>query len=242
MGFGYLLIGYILAFAFSLANVYFFLDIVGAGVMLIGLSKLSQHGKNFARAMLFDTVYLFLCLLRTVLPMLGIIDGDSAWLYVLGLLITLVGLVLQFFILAAIYYIAEKVELENEMQKARRNIKLLLLYGIPYVGCLICSLWQINLGVIGSVLSVAAIVFGYVVLVFNGILIHSCYCRICLAGQEGGERPKSRFSWLNTFYEKTDSMFDNAYLRKKKEQEPAEESEEEPGYRRVKRKKKSKRK
>ncbi len=244
MGFGYLLIGYIFAFAFSLANVYFFLDIIGASVMLVGLSKLAPHGKNFARAMLLDIVYLFLCLIRTLLPMLGIIAADSVWLYALGVLITLVSLVLQFFILAAIYYIAETVSLENEMTKARRNIKLLLFYGIPYIGCLLCSLLKINLGIFGSVLFVSVIVFGYVVLFLNGVLIHSCYCRICLAGQESGARPKSRIAWLNKFYEKTDSMFDNAYLRPKKEKQPtvSPESAEEPGYRRVKRKKKAKRK
>ncbi len=243
MGFGYLLIGYFLALAFSLANVYFFFDIIGGAVMLVGLSKLAAHGKNFYRALLLDVAYILLCLVRTALPMLGILRTESIWFYVIVFAITLLTFVLQFFILAAIYYIAKQVSLENEMNKAVRNIKFLLLYGIPYVVCLLSSLIGLDLGLIGNIVFIASVIFGYVVLFMNLLLIHSCYCRICLAGQESGERPQSRFAWLNRFHEKTDKLFDSAYLRQKKQDAPSAEAEAaEPGYRRVKRKKKSKRK
>ena len=60
MGFGYVLIGYIVTFLFSLSNVYFFADIIGAVLMMIGLSRLSSYGKNFYRAMQVDIVFLIL--------------------------------------------------------------------------------------------------------------------------------------------------------------------------------------
>ncbi len=243
MGFGYLLIGYFVAFAFSLANVYFFFDIIGGAIMLVGLAKLASHGKNFYRAMLLDIAYIFLCLLRTALPFLGIVDGESGIFYALGIVIALVSLAFRFFILAAIYFIAEKVDLADEMSKARRNIKCIFLYYIPYVICMTAAVIGLDLGLIGNIVFLADALFGLVVLFLDLVLIHSCYCRICMAGQESGERTPSRFKWLNTFYEKTDKMFDGAYLRVKKEKtEKQEPDTEEPAFRRIKRKKKSKRK
>lgn len=239
MGFGYLLIGYFIAFAFSLANVYFFFDIIGGAVMLVGLSKLSLYGKNFYRAMLLDIAYILLCLARTALTVLGVIRGEGVLFYVFGIAIALVSLLLQFFILAAIYYIAEKVELDEEMKKARRNIKCILLYYLLYVAAVFLVPY---LGMLGNFVSRAVTLFGFVVLFFNLALIHSCYCRICLKGQESGERPPSRFAWLNAFHEKTDALFDKAYLRPKTEKKEAQPQETEPAYLRVKRKKKSKRK
>jgi len=82
-----------------------------------------------------------------------------------------------------------------------------------------------------------------VVIIMNVVLIHSCYCRICLKGQENGERSQSRFEWINKMNEKTDKMFDGAFLRPPKEKKSSAVKEEaEPGYLRVKRKKQGKHK
>ncbi len=242
MGFGYLLIGYIAAFAFSFSQAAIFFDIIGGAVMLVGLSKLALHGKNFFRAMCLDLAYILLCLGRTALFMLGIMKEGGILYYAFGIGIAIVSLLLQFFLLAAIYYIAEMVELDEEMGKARRNIKFTLLYYFAYVA----SFAAVPLlgPFYSNIISRVVIVFGFVVLFLNAVLIHSCYCRICLKGQESGERPPSRFAWVNKLNDKADALFDSAYLRKKKEKnkEAPEEEELEPGYRRVKRKKNSKRK
>ncbi len=241
MGFGYLLIGYFMAFAFSLANVYFFFDIIGGAVMLVGLSKLASHGTNFYRAMWADMSYLLLCLARAVLLMLKVIEADGWIVTALGVGIAAASLVLQFFILAGIYFIARKVDLIKEEEHAKRNILYILLY---YVGYIVSVLILPYLGTIANLISLALTVFGIVVIILNLILIHSCYCRICLKGQEHGERTPSRFAIVNRFNEKADALFDSAYLRPKNARKTPSEGVEpaEPGYRRVKRKKKSKRK
>lgn len=241
MGFGYLLLGYFMAFAFTLADMYFFFDIVGGALMLVGLSKLSPHGKNFYRAMWADIAYIFLCLGRTVLIMLKMIPADGVWAKAFGFGIAAASLALQFFILAGIYFIALKVDLPKETAHAKRNILYLLLYYFGYIAAMILLPY---LGIIGNIASLAITVFGLVILILNLILIHSCYCRICLEGQQSGERTPSRFAFINRFNKKADEVFDNAYLRPKKERKtPSENAEEvEPGYRRVKRKQKSKRK
>ncbi len=240
MGFGYLLIGYFLAFAFALANVYVFFDIIGGAVMLIGLAKLAPHGRNFLRAMWLDVAYALLCLLRVVLLILGVLPPEGLAVTLLGIGIAVLSLVLQFFILAGIYFLAAQVELEKEQNSARRNILFIILYYLAYVAAYFLTPY---LGVAANFVSLAITVFGFVVLFLNLLLIHSCYCRICLKGQEDGVRAPSRFAFVNRFNEKTDAMFDGAYLRPKKEKAKTEDkAAEEPGYLRVKRKKKSRRK
>lgn len=240
MGFGYLLIGYFMAFAFSIANVYFFFDIIGGAVMLIGLSKLAPHGRNFLRAMWVDIAYVLLCLARVVLLLLGVLPPEGIAVTLIGVLIAVVSLALQFFILAGVYFLAGQVELEKEQNHARRNILFVFLYYLSYIVAYFLTPY---LGLIANFVSLAVTVFGFVVLILNLLLIHSCYCRICLKGQEDGARTPSRFAFVNRFNEKADAMFDGAYLRPKKEKTADEEKPaEEPGYLRVKRKKKSRRK
>ena len=240
MGFGYLLIGYILTFAFSLSNGYYFLDVIGATVMLVGLLRLAQYGKNFLRALWADMAYLLISLSRAILLLMHLMPESGALPTAFSLMYALGALVLHFFLLAGIYYIAGQVELEKEKQHARRNIALMLVYYcLHMIACLIAPL----LGNAGNILSLAILVLGIVVILLNVVLIHACYCRICLVGQEKGERPRSRYEWLNRFRDKTDAIFDNAYLRKPKESEKKAEPETpEPGYLRVKRKKNQKRK
>ncbi|MBQ1976461.1 MAG: hypothetical protein II227_03370 [Clostridia bacterium] len=137
MGFGYLLIGYIFTFLFSLSNVYFFADIIGTILMMIGLSKLSWHGKNFLRAMQVDILLLVLCFARALLMIFRIITGEGILATAMTVAIAAVGLVLQFFIFAGIHYLAMDVELEKESIRAKRSILLVFTYYILHIAVLL---------------------------------------------------------------------------------------------------------
>jgi hypothetical protein len=100
MGFGYVLVGYILAFVFSLGSVYFFQDILGALVMLVGLSQLAQYGKNFLRAMWVDIAYLLISFGRAMLMMFDRISSEDIAATIFGISIPAVSLVLHFFLFA----------------------------------------------------------------------------------------------------------------------------------------------
>ena len=237
MGFGYLLIGYIITFLFSLSNVYFFADIIGAILMMIGLSKLSSYGKNFLRAMQVDIAFLILCFTRALLMMLRVISGEELLATVLTVGIVAVGLVLQFFLFAGIHFLSADVGLIKEPINAKRSIFLTFTYSFLHVLFLFIGP---RLSVtVGNILALCIFLYGLAAIVFNIALIHSCYCRICPLGQEHGERTKSKYEWLNRINEKADSIMDKAFSRQKND-EP--ETEAELGYRRVKRKKKSKHK
>ena len=189
-----------------------------------------------------DILYIVLCLTRVSLALFRLVDAES-WIHTaLGIAVALVTLLLQFFILAGIYYIAGVAEAEKEQNSARRCILYILIYYFLYIALYVLAP---VLGVIANFASLALMVFGFVVLFMHLALIYSCYCRICLEGQESGARPVSQYAFVNRFHEKWDKIFDGAYLRKKEEKPVTEAKaaeEQEPGYLRVKRKKKSRRK
>ena len=61
MGFGILLIGYFVTFAFSVSSYYFFADIIGILIMLYAFSKLSRYNRYFVDAMVPALGFLVLC-------------------------------------------------------------------------------------------------------------------------------------------------------------------------------------
>ena len=87
MGFGYLLVGYILSFVFTLGKVYFFQDIIGALVMMVGLSKLALHQNNFLRAMWCDIGYLMISTVRVFLMMFKLLESEGLLSTVFAVLI-----------------------------------------------------------------------------------------------------------------------------------------------------------
>ncbi len=243
MGFGYLLVGYILAFIFTLGNVYFFQDIIGALVMLVGLSKLAVHQKNFLRAMWCDIVYLMISTARALLMMFKIMQAEGVLAVVFSVLIPLASLVMQFFLFAGIFYLAKEVEMEKESQRAKGSLMRILSYYILHIIAVLITPFLGN--TVGNITGLLVVVFGIVMLLMNVSLIFSCYCGMCLKGEENGARTQSKYEWVNRFNEKTDKMFDGAFLRQprpKKEKESVSKQESEPGYLRVKRKKKGKHK
>ena len=164
--------------------------------------------------------------------MFRVITGEGILATAMTVAIAAVGLVLQFFIFAGIHYLAIDVELEKESMRAKRSILLVFTYYILHITVLLIGPALGN--TVGNIAALCVFLYGLIALIYNTVLIHSCYCRICLKGQEHGERVQSKYEWVNRWNEKTDSILDNAYMRKKS---PENESEGEPGYMRVKRKK-----
>ena len=241
MGFGYLLVGYILSFVFTLGKVYFFQDIIGALVMMVGLSKLALHQNNFLRAMWCDIGYLMISTVRVFLMMFGILKEEGILNTVFAVLIPMASLVMQFFLFAGIFYLAKEVELEKESLRAKGSLMRILSYYILHIIAVLITPFLGN--TVGNITGLLVVIFGLVMLLMNVSLIFSCYCGMCLSGEENGVRAPSRFEWVNKFNEKTDKMFDGAFLRPEKpKKESVKQTEEEPGYLRVKRKKSGKRK
>jgi len=240
MGFGTLLIGYVFAFVFQISGM-MFTDIIGALIMLVGLSKLAAFGKNFFRAMWADILYLLICSARVMLVMFRVMESDGIGGKIFAVAIAVSALILQFFIFAGIHFLAAEVGMEKEAQKAKNSLVRIFTY---YLLSVIAFFIVPMLGnTVGNITSLLVTVYGLVVIFMNLALIHSCYCGMCLKGQETGERKQSKYEWVNKFNEKTDKLFDGAFLRPPKPKKTEVKKEEsEPGYLRVKRKKQGKRK
>lgn len=131
MGFGILLIGYALAFAFALSPYYFFADIFGGLVMAYAFFKLSAFQRKFRYAGITSIIYaVFSCI--NMLERLSIVDfppiiGKLTEALVAGCVITV-----HIFMFISISALAEEVGLPKLNMKARRNLIVLILYYLFY--------------------------------------------------------------------------------------------------------------
>ena len=62
MGFGLLILGYFLTFAFTISQAYFFADVIGALVLLYAFTKLSEYNLHFRSAAVAGIVFTLLAL------------------------------------------------------------------------------------------------------------------------------------------------------------------------------------
>ena len=98
MGFGILLIGYFVTFAFSISSYYFFADIIGILIMLYAFSKLSRFNLYFVDAMVPGLVYLVLCAVNAAAMMFKLYPMDGTADLVVDILKTAAACVMHVFI------------------------------------------------------------------------------------------------------------------------------------------------
>lgn len=202
MGFGYVFLGYLIAFviyatvdALSLGGLAL---LVGYGIMLSGLWVLSYYQKAFAWAK-----YLLFPLLATALYDclvsfaelfawdLGGLTGEAAktvYTWITFLLLMLFQLALLF----GIRVIAKDVGLKQIQIKALRNAVFVGLYGILYA--LAQSLPEDS---IKGYLTLPVVLLQLTYVIFNLLLLVNCAKDICPAGEEDLPPKRSRFAILN---------------------------------------------
>ena len=72
MGFGILFFGYFVMFAFSISQMYFFADIIGAVISIFAFSKLSEYNKYYKNAMIAALVFAVFCMVNAASMMFRI--------------------------------------------------------------------------------------------------------------------------------------------------------------------------
>ena len=213
MGFGILLIGYALAFAFALSPYYFFADIFGGLVMAYAFFKLSAFQRKFRYAGITSIIYaVFSCI--NMLERLSIVNfppiiGKLTEALVAGCVITV-----HIFMFISISALAEEVGLPKLNMKARRNLIVLILYYLFYSLALLSfdRLYDFypNIAVYTAQFFSLFQIFW---LLLNIILIGSC-CK--WIGVEGEELPKSNPSKYDRIKEKWSEAEDRIFTPKGK--------------------------
>lgn len=205
MGFGILILGYFLAYAFSISSVYFFADIIGTAIIILAFSKLAQYNRYFVGAMGFALGFLVLCALGASSLMFDLYDATGVVSQIVGLLkhLASAGLhVLMFFGIRGISLGAESKKLAH---RAMRNLGITSVY---YVSCVILGIVALFVptGEVITYMNGVLYLYSIVCLILNLVLIYSCFGTLCPADEDENEVKKSRFALINKIDEKMDSF------------------------------------
>jgi len=233
MGFGYLLIGYLITFVlYMTVNGLGFGGLallLGYGLMFYALGELCRYH----RAFLYAKWLLVPCFPLALYDLLGTLDEMLLWgLPIYGSAVTnvtdwLTFLLLIAFNLAMLYgirMIATDVGIGHMATTAMRNSFFVGLYAILY---LFVRLPIAALDGARPYLGIALMLCNLMWIFFNLLLLLSCNKNICRAGDEDQPAKPSRFAWVNRIgdaYERNrQKAIDNttreaeAVLRRRKE-------------------------
>ena len=226
MGFGLLLIGYALAFAFTIsasslgaggtsvsAVPYFFSDVVGGLLMTYAFSKLSAYEKRFRFALVSSAAFSILCVISAVNRFV-IQSSNYLFLRIIESLTAVSIIALHFTLFFAIISISRSVGLMKVSIKARRNLIVMILYFTIYSLTLLLrhNLENTYPGFV-KYLYLFLTVFQFVWLFINLILIGSCLKWI---GEEGEDLVNSNPSRLKKFYSSWSEKEDRIFTPKEK--------------------------
>lgn len=203
MGFGILTAGYYLAF---LVGMLWQSEIWGVLLLLLGLVmisvaliRLSEYEQSFRSALFFSTVLILPALYRVLywlsdnfLWELSICSQSVYW--VVKTVEFIVFTVFQLLLLLAIRRLAVDVDNPRIAASAVRNTVALFLYAAAQLLALLPLSFAAYFGLSAFLLQIV-----YHVLV--GVMLVSCYMRICDAADEDMPLKKSRFAWVNRMRE-----------------------------------------
>ncbi len=212
MGFGYLLIGYLITFVLYLSVQTLGFGglalLLGYGMMLMGLWELTRFHRAFAPAK-----WLLIPLLLTACyDLLGSLSEWFLWSLpifsesVTGVMDWIVFLLMIVYNLAMLYGIrmlSAKLELKAMEVAALRNSVFVLLYAVLY---LVANLSIEAIASVRGYFAIALVMVNLVWVIFNLVLLLSCNKNICRAGDEEQPGHRSRFELLNKLndaYERT---------------------------------------
>lgn len=192
MGFGFLLLGYLMFFNIQAQSISIdpFCDLVGYILMLIGLCKLCKYNRGFRYAKYVDIVLLPIGVLTLLLQVQSTFAarGISSVLDVLTGVASVYRVLLSFLVLlfhAALYWgiyeMATEVALPKLRKASLRNLILTVLY---YVFILLLHLFREPLGTLGTYFNGPMQLYGYLWILLGAVCIFNCYRLICLPGDE----------------------------------------------------------
>ncbi len=198
MGFGYLLIGYLVTFVLYLTLAQLELGalalIVGYLLMLIGLYELLQYEGSFSLCffsvipLIVTALYDLLCMMSTAFAWFLPICGSA----VVNVFDWVTFLCMIFFhgaMLSAIRKLAMDVELRHIATKAVRNFVFVGLYAVIYL----VAAMPVSKSIL-PYLNVALMLTQVVFVICNLLLLLSCTKNICPSGEEEGA-PQKRYRW-----------------------------------------------
>ncbi len=201
MGFGYLLLGYLITFVIYLTvqalNVGSLATLLGYALMCYGLFSLNRYDSAFTIAKWMAVARL--CLV----PYAVLTDASSLFLFDLPILggvweaaVRWIGFCVEIILLFAMLYgirmLADSIELKKLSGAALRNTLFVGAYALLYL------VWNLPFAEgIRPYLTFSVQLMNLAVIFVNVLLLLQCTKNICREGDEEVTPKRSRFEWIN---------------------------------------------
>ena len=215
MGFGYLFVGYLIAFVLYLTVQAFGVGglalLIGYGAMMLGLWELTHYNKAFAWAKWTCVPLLCVATYRVVDEIGGFLFKELPFLNdKVDFAVTWIGFVLIIFFHFAMLYgirvISREVGIGHMATVAIRNAIFVGLYALVY---LLTNLVFVNNVEVRKYFVFSLMFTQFVYIATNLILLIGCTKNICAEGEEDVPQKPHRWEWLN--------KLDSVYERTRKE-------------------------
>ena len=223
MGFGLLILGYFLTFAFTISQAYFFADVIGALVMLYAFTKLSEYNRYFRGAAAVGMVFTLFALTSGVLLSMHMLTSEGVLDIVLEAAKSASALVMHVCMLLGTRGIAEGADCGKLADRAMRNLVMVITYYVLYFGTLIAAPF---LPAVLSYISFLVYIYFLVCLVLNLLLLHTCFGMLYPAEGDPMENRRSRVPLFNKVSDAFDRLEDKKNAFRKESMEMAMEEAE----------------
>ncbi len=203
MGFGILLFGYFIMYAFSISQVYFFMDIVGAFVVLWAFSKLAEYNRYFVGAMGGALAFLILCAVNAASLMFSIYEPAGNVALAVNLAKAAASCAMHIPMLLGTRGIALGADSVKLARNAERNLTLTAVYYGLYILVFAAS------PLLGGATQYAGVIvylYNIVCIFLNLALFYKCFGILCPADEDENAKKRSRFEWVNKISDKVDSI------------------------------------
>lgn len=203
MGFGILLIGYFVTFAFSISSYYFFADILGILIMLYAFSKLSRYNRYFVDAMVPALAFLVLCAVNAASMMFKLYPMDGTADLIVDILKTLTACATHVFVFLGTRGISLGAEARKLVDKTQRNFVATMIY---YAANLTIVLLSFFMQFETQYVSTVVYLYWIVCIILNIALFYHCFGILIPADEDEDEVKRSKFEFINKINDKFDSF------------------------------------
>lgn len=212
MGFGILFTGYAICFFVSMTYYGYVFRLVGFCIMAMALLRLREYGSSFRYPLIVSAVMsvfgvyetYYQMALKFELPMpefFSTLEGAMDWFCMAGILVFNLSL------LYAIYDIANRLDLTSQKNMAIRNSIFVFMYLVlnvlgmgPFKGNETFSRY----------FAFPVFLIQLLWVIFNLVLIFSCYMYICPEGDEDMPRRKTGIGFIDRLAEESDRRTEKA--------------------------------
>lgn len=206
MGFGILFFGYFVMFAFSISQMYFFADIIGAVISIFAFSKLSEYNKYYKKAMVAALVFAGFCMVNAASMMFHVYPSTGTADTVVDILKAAASAIMHVFIFLGARGLSLGAGAEKLVKNSERNLKLTSVYYASYI---IISIIRPYIGEAVDYFNMLLLVLWLVCLIVNLVFIYKCYAVLCPADEDEKEVKRSRFAIINKINDKMDEFEQN---------------------------------